>query len=75
MVTYAYNSDGVRVRQTASGQTTYFLIDPNNPTGYAKAVEERTDADSEACPRPRTMRPVQVVLIVVRRRPRVIGLR
>jgi YD repeat-containing protein len=46
-ITYAYNSDGVRIMQSTVQGTTYFLIDPMNPTGYAKAVEERTDANAD----------------------------
>jgi RHS repeat-associated protein len=46
-ITYAYNSAGLRVMQTTVQGTTYFLIDPANPTGYAKAVEERTDANAD----------------------------
>ena len=46
-VTYAYNSDGVRVAETADGTTTYYLNDPQNPTGYTKAIEDRSDTNSD----------------------------
>jgi RHS repeat-associated protein len=39
-VTYAYDGDGNRVSKTVSGVTTTYLVDTNNPTGYAQAVEE-----------------------------------
>ena len=47
-VTYAYNSDGVRVAETANGTTTYYLNDPQNPTGYTKAIEERVSTNPNA---------------------------
>lgn len=40
--TYAYNDDGIRVRVTENGQTRWYVIDTNNPTGYAQVVEETT---------------------------------
>jgi RHS repeat-associated protein len=40
--TYTYDSNGVRISETTGGNTTYFLNDPNNPTGYTKAIEEKT---------------------------------
>jgi RHS repeat-associated protein len=39
-VTYAYDGDGNRVAKTAGGVTTRYLVDTNNPTGYAQVVEE-----------------------------------
>jgi len=35
-----YDGDGNRVQETASGVTTNFLVDENNPTGYPQVVEE-----------------------------------
>jgi len=39
-VTYVYDGDGNRVAKTVGGATTNYLIDTNNPTGYAQVVEE-----------------------------------
>jgi RHS repeat-associated protein len=39
---YVYNHAGIRVRSTTGSTTTYFLVDPNNPTGYAQVLEEGT---------------------------------
>jgi YD repeat-containing protein len=45
---YTYDSNGVRTRETTnagtSAATTFYLNDPNNPTGYTKAVEEKQGA-------------------------------
>jgi hypothetical protein len=37
-----YDGEGNRVRKTVAGVTTLFLVDDQNPTGYAQAVEELT---------------------------------
>lgn len=39
-VAYAYDGDGNRVSKTVGGVTTSYLVDANNPTGYAQVVEE-----------------------------------
>ncbi len=39
-VTYVYDGDGNRVAKTVGGVTTNYLVDTNNPTGYAQVVEE-----------------------------------
>jgi RHS repeat-associated protein len=39
-VTYVYDGDGNRVGKTVGGVTTNYLVDTNNPTGYAQVVEE-----------------------------------
>jgi RHS repeat-associated protein len=39
-VTLVYDGDGNRVSQTVNGQTTTYLVDDRNPTGYAQVVEE-----------------------------------
>jgi RHS repeat-associated protein len=39
-VTLLYDGDGNRVQQTVNGQTTTYLVDDRNPTGYAQVVEE-----------------------------------
>jgi YD repeat-containing protein len=39
-VTFVYDGDGNRVAKTVGGSTTKFLVDANNPTGYAQIVEE-----------------------------------
>jgi RHS repeat-associated protein len=41
-VTMVYDGDGNRVAKTVGGVTTGYLIDDNNPTGYAQVVEELT---------------------------------
>jgi YD repeat-containing protein len=41
-VRFVYDGDGNRVAKTVSGLTTKFLVDANNPTGYAHVVEEIT---------------------------------
>jgi RHS repeat-associated protein len=39
-VNYVYDGDGNRTGKTAAGVTINYLIDTNNPTGYAQVVEE-----------------------------------
>jgi RHS repeat-associated protein len=39
-VTYVYDGDGNRVAKTVGGITTNYLVDTNNPTGYAQVLEE-----------------------------------
>jgi RHS repeat-associated protein len=39
-VTLLYDGDGNRVAETASGLTTQYLVDDQNPTGYAQVMEE-----------------------------------
>ena len=39
-VQFVYDGDGNRVRKTVAGVTTYYLVDDQNPTGYAQVVEE-----------------------------------
>ncbi len=39
-ISLKYDGDGNRVQETASGITTNFLIDDNNPTGVPQVVEE-----------------------------------
>ena len=39
-VSIQYTGDGVRVSETVAGITTQYLVDENNPTGYAQVVEE-----------------------------------
>jgi len=39
-VTYVYDGDGNRVAKTVGGVTTKYLVDTNNPTGYAQVVDE-----------------------------------
>jgi RHS repeat-associated protein len=39
-VSYVYDGDGNRVAKTVGGVTTRYLVDTNNPTGYAQVVEE-----------------------------------
>jgi RHS repeat-associated protein len=39
-VTLVYDGDGNRVAKTVGGVTTRYLVDDQNPTGYAQVVEE-----------------------------------
>ncbi len=39
-VTIVYDGDGNRVAETVGGVTTNFLVDTENPTGFAQVVEE-----------------------------------
>jgi RHS repeat-associated protein len=39
-VTIAYDGDGNRVSKTVGGVTTRYLVDENNPTGFAQVIEE-----------------------------------
>lgn len=40
LVTVVYDGDGNRVAETVGGVTTKYLVDTQNPTGYAQVVEE-----------------------------------
>ncbi|MEA2203723.1 MAG: hypothetical protein QOE77_499 [Blastocatellia bacterium] len=37
---FVYDGDGNRVGKTVAGVTTNYLVDTNNPTGYAQVIEE-----------------------------------
>jgi RHS repeat-associated protein len=39
-VTIVYDGDGNRVAETVAGATTKYLVDTQNPTGYAQVVDE-----------------------------------
>jgi hypothetical protein len=39
-VRYVHDGDGNRVAKTVGGVTTNYLVDTNNPTGYAQLVDE-----------------------------------
>jgi RHS repeat-associated protein len=41
-ITILYDADGNRVAKTVNGITTYYLVDSQNPTGYAQVIEEIT---------------------------------
>jgi RHS repeat-associated protein len=41
-VSFVYDGDGNRVGKTVNGVTTRYLVDTNNPTGYAQVVDELT---------------------------------
>lgn len=41
-VFYVYDGDGHRVRKTAGGTNTFYLVDDRNLTGYAQVLEEFT---------------------------------
>ncbi len=40
LVTVVYDGDGNRVSETVGGVTTNYLVDAQNPTGYAQVVDE-----------------------------------
>lgn len=42
-----YDGDGNRVRKTVAGVSTLFLVEDQNPTGYAQVLEELTSANGE----------------------------
>jgi RHS repeat-associated protein len=42
-VLVAYDCDGNRVAKTVGTNTTTFLVDENNPTGYAQVLEEKVN--------------------------------
>jgi RHS repeat-associated protein len=42
-VQIAYDCDGNRVAKTVGTNTTTFLVDENNPTGYAQVLEEKVN--------------------------------
>ena len=46
-VLLAYNGDGVRVKKTVGGTTTYYLVDDRNPSGYAQVLEEYQSLNSQ----------------------------
>ncbi len=39
-VTIVYDGDGNRVKKTVNGVSTWYVVDEQNPTGYAQVVEE-----------------------------------
>jgi RHS repeat-associated protein len=43
-VTIVYDGDGNRVAKTVNGITTKYLVDTENPTGYAQVLDELTGA-------------------------------
>jgi RHS repeat-associated protein len=46
-ISITYDGDGQRVSKTVAGVTTKFLVDTNNPTGYAQVVEELSVVSSQ----------------------------
>jgi RHS repeat-associated protein len=44
---HEYNDAGIRVSQTVNGEKTLYLVDHNNPTGYAQVVAEIAAATQE----------------------------
>ncbi len=47
IATYTYDDQGNRVSETVGGVTTLYLIDTNNPTGYAQPMEAKSSATSK----------------------------
>jgi len=45
-ISYTYDPDGNRIGKTVNGTTTKYLVDTNNPTGYAQVVEELDASDT-----------------------------
>jgi RHS repeat-associated protein len=41
---YEYGDDGIRVSQTVDGVKTLYVVDRDNPTGYAQVLEEKNAA-------------------------------
>jgi RHS repeat-associated protein len=41
-LTFGYDGDGKRFKKGVAATTTYFLVDDQNPTGYAQVLEEST---------------------------------
>ena len=39
---YTYNADGIRISKTTGGTTTLYLVDDQNPSGFAQVLEELT---------------------------------
>lgn len=39
-ITYTYDGDGNRATKTVGGLTTQYLVDTQNPTGYAQVLQE-----------------------------------
>jgi RHS repeat-associated protein len=46
-IAIVYDGDGNRVSKTLGGVTTKYLVDTNNPTGYAQVVEELSVVGSQ----------------------------
>ena len=44
---YTYDADGNRVSKTAGGVTTLYLVDNQNPSGYAQVIEDRPAASGD----------------------------
>ena len=47
-IAMAYDGDGNRVSKTVAGVTVKYLVDPQNPTGYAQVVQENFGFTSSA---------------------------
>ncbi len=47
-VQLVYDGDGNRVQETGSGATTYYVVDDQNPTGYAQVLEEQVTVNLPA---------------------------
>jgi RHS repeat-associated protein len=43
-VTIVYDGDGNRVQKTVDANTTYYLVDDRNPSGYPQVIEELTSS-------------------------------
>jgi RHS repeat-associated protein len=43
---YRYDDKGIRISQTVDGVTTAYVVDKQNPTGYAQVLEEKQDLDA-----------------------------
>jgi len=39
-ITIGYDQDGNRVNRTVNGVTTYYLVDDQNPSGYAEVLRQ-----------------------------------
>lgn len=45
-ITITYEGDGNRLTKTVNGNTTFYLVDDRNPTGYEQVLEELTTTSS-----------------------------
>ncbi|HIQ22077.1 MAG TPA: RHS repeat-associated core domain-containing protein [Planctomycetes bacterium] len=46
-VDYEYNDRGIRICKTLDGTETLYLVEANNPTGYAQILEEKQDLNAD----------------------------
>jgi RHS repeat-associated protein len=47
-ISMLYDGDGNRIKRTVGPATTYYVLDDQNPTGYAQVIEERSVSQPSA---------------------------